>query len=79
MYVRWVEGGLGGGGVFFCLVFECVSRAFFLAFRMKYLGYFRVLRESSMCVYSSSKYWGLHMRSALRYKPIIRPDLILLL
>ena len=66
-------------GVFFCLVFECMSRAFFLAFRMKYLGYFSVLREFSMCVCSSSRCWGLHMRSALRYNPIIRPDLILLL
>ena len=65
--------------VFFGLFFQCISRAFFLAFRTKYLGYFSVLNEFSMCVYSSSRCWGLHMRSALRYNPIIRPDLILLL
>ena len=45
----------GGSGGVLGLMFECILRAFFLAFRIKCLGYFRVVREFSMCLYSSSR------------------------
>ena len=59
--VNCLWGGLGSVVVvvvFLGLMFECILRDFFLALRMKCLGYFIAGREFSMCLYSSSRCWG---------------------
>ena len=48
----WIMGIVG---VFFLSLFdECILRAFFQVFDMKHLGFFRLLRECSMYLDSSS-------------------------
>ena len=45
----------------FSLFDECMLRAFFLAFNMKNLGNFKVLKEFSIYLNSSSQYCGLNI------------------
>ncbi len=51
-------------GVLFLTLFdEYILRAF-LVFNMKNSGYFKLLRECSVYLNSSSRYCGLHIQSA---------------